>query len=149
MYNYSETCVGIPLTNTKADPQFLRKVTKIIEELELAEYDDIGEVWDEIKDSTSDPVVLELFALLRDNPDKIKLVSGYSGDGDQPYWIEYTTDVTMPVADVCSMATSSATLVAVTEVVREFESFCTQNMSSELLSELSDYIGLAFNAVTS
>ena len=149
MYHYFEVCPGIPLTNVRKLAPFVKEVMEVAEELDLANRRDLDEIWDHIETETTNPLVLELFALLRDNADKIKLVSSYSGAGDRPYWIEYITDVEMPAANAFSVAFSSPELVKVAEVVKEFENFCAQKMSAELLTELSDYIGLAFNSVTS
>ena len=149
MYHYFEVCPGIPLANLRKLTPFVKEVVEVIKELELTEIKDLSEIWDIIEAEIDDPLVLELFTLLRDNPDKIKLVSAYSGAGDIPLWIEYITDVEMPKTNAFSVALGSSNLEKVTKVVKEFEDFCSQKMSTELLSKLNNFIGLSFNSVTS
>jgi hypothetical protein len=152
MYNYFQTCVGIPLSNFQEENPIIEQLHEFIEEWDIQNTEGVIEAYKENDNSDLDPLVQELIEFVIGNSDVLKFESSYSGASDQtPVWISYipVSEVELPEPNAFSFAFSSQKLNASAVAVKEFEEFCAQKMSTELFCALHPYIGLAFNAVTS
>lgn len=152
MYNYFQTCVGIPLSNFRKENTIIEQFHEFIEEWDIQNTEGVIEAYKENDNSNLDLLVQELIEFIIGNSDVLKFNTAYSGSSDQiPFWISYipASEVELMKPNVCSFAVSSQKLNSSAVAVKEFEDFCAQKMSAELFRTLHPYIGLAFNAVTS
>lgn len=96
MYNYFQTCVGIPLSNFHKEDSLIDELHTFVEEWDIQCIEGLTEAYQESDTSDLDPLVQELIEFVIGNSDVLKFESSYSGASDQtPIWISYT-----PVSEV-------------------------------------------------